>query len=186
MRMSSYTLDLNNTLTVYGSYEVEKFFNRAFELEGYAEEKRVRFQRLEPFKAYEIGNYTIHVLPARHGYNKGDSFIYLIIRDGKSFLYTLDTGYPNEEVFEYLQANQLHIDIIALDCTAQIKPTGGGHMNLEQNLKLIEQLKSLSLCDENSLFVTTHFSHNGGLTHSEMETLATKHGLLTAYDGMII
>ncbi len=32
--------------------------------------------------------------------------------------------------------------------------------------------------------VINHFSHNGGMTHGELEGFAGNHGLIAAYDGM--
>ncbi|MGM0125881.1 phosphoribosyl 1,2-cyclic phosphate phosphodiesterase [Enterococcus sp. AZ194] len=186
-RMGTYANDLEKKLTVYGSKVVHDFFDRAFELEGMTDERRIEFKELAPFKKYSIGNYTVHTLPAVHGKQEADCFIYVIERDGKRLFYTHDTGFPTDEVLDYLGEHQLKLDMISLDCTGQgMDYVGGIHMNISENLRLIEALKKCSLCDEQTVKIVSHFSHNGGLTYKEMKTLADKHQMVTAYDGMII
>ena len=186
-RMSSYANDLDKKLTDYGNATVHRFFDRAFELEKMIEPERIEFQELAPFEKYQIGEYQVHTLPAVHGQKNGDCFIYVIERDGKRLFYTHDTGFPTDEVLDYLEENQLKLDAISLDCTGQnMTYVGGIHMNLGENLRLIQSLSERGLCDEKTTYVLSHFSHNGGLTHQEMKELADEHQILTAYDGMLI
>lgn len=186
-RMSPYGNDLDNKLTVYGNAEVHRFYDRAFQLEGMTEGARIEFQELAPFECYTIGQYTVHALPAVHGKKEGDCFIYVIEREGKRLFYTHDTGFPTLDVLDYLEEHHLKLDVISLDCTGQgLKGSGGIHMNVEENLQLIATLKERALCDDATIFIANHFSHNGGLTYQEMKALGDKHHLITAYDGMII
>ncbi|KAF1299462.1 PhnP protein [Enterococcus sp. JM4C] len=186
-RMEAYGNNLEKKLTVYGSKVVHEFFNRAFELEGMTDPARIEFKELLPFEKYTIGQYTVHTLPAVHGRKEGDCLIYLIERDGKRLFYTHDTGFPTDEVLDYLEENHLTLDAISLDCTGQgLDYVGGIHMNVGENLRLIEELKKRALCEEKTINIVSHFSHNGGLTYKEMKELADKHELITAYDGMVI
>ena len=186
-RMSSYANHLTTCLTVYGSSEVKKFFDRAFELEGMYEADRIRFVTLEPFQNYMIGGYQIHVLPANHGYGNGDSLIYVIQDQERTLFYAHDTGFPTEEVFDYLVKEKLRMDYLSLDCTGQgLTYEGGKHMTLGQNIALKNRLKILDLIHKETILIASHFSHNGGLTHAQMEDLARPHGIITSFDGMMI
>lgn len=44
-------------------------------------------------------------------------------------------------MFEYLEKSHLLLSIVSLDCTSQTNETGNSHMNWEENLKLIAELK---------------------------------------------
>lgn len=186
-RMGPYANDLEKKLTVYGNKTVRQFFDRAFDLEEMTDVERIDFKELAPFERYLIGKYTVYTLPAVHGKQENDCFIYVIERDGKRLFYTHDTGFPSEEVLDYLEANQLKIDAISLDCTGQgLDYVGGVHMNIHENLRLIEALKKRALCDEKTINIISHFSHNGGMTYEEMKDMADDYQLITAYDGMTI
>lgn len=186
-RMSPYGNDLDKKMTVYGSATVHQFFDRAFKLENMTEASRIEFQELAPFKSYKIGSYTVHALPAVHGRKVSDCFIYVIEREEKRLFYMHDTGFPMEDVLNYLESNNLMLDAISLDCTGQgQKEAGTIHMNVNENLRLISELKKRSLCQNDTIYITNHFSHNGGLTYQEMQELGKRHQLITAYDGMVI
>lgn len=63
---------------------------------------------------------------------------------------------------------------------------GGTHMNISENVRMKNTLSQLGLCDERTICVINHFSHNGGLTHDEMEKVAQKYQFITAHDGLIV
>lgn len=52
---------------------------------------------------------------------------------------------------------------------------GGTHMNISENVRMKNTLSQLGICDERTICVINHFSHNGGLTHDEMEKVAQKY-----------
>ena len=65
-----------------------------------------------------------------------------------------------------------------------------GHMSLKDNLTHRERLLKLGALKKGAPWIITHFSHNGlvlngrGVTHEELETIAEKHGMIAAFDGM--
>lgn len=188
-RMKGYGNALTNQLTVYGSGEVEKFFNRAFELEGRKDEERITFRVLKPYETYLISHYLVLPLPAQHGLFQEDSFIYALQdqTSGKSLFYTHDTGLPLEKDLDFLAAHQWQFDLVSLDCTEQKREKSGGtHMVFADNLCLIEKLKARHLVSDQTVYVANHFSHNGGLTHEEMVKLGESQGIQTAYDGFVV
>ncbi|MDV2539618.1 MBL fold metallo-hydrolase [Enterococcus faecalis] len=185
-RMSGYALDIPNRLTVYGNEAVKTFYQRAFDLEGRQDDTRLQYQVIQPYKCFTIANYTIYPLPAQHGNFSEDCFIF-VIDDGKdAFLSTHDTGYFTSEMFEYLEKSHLLLSIVSLDCTSQTNETGNSHMNWEENLKLIAELKERKLVTDKTIYVANHFSNNGGLSYAEMAALSQKHEIITSYDGLEI
>ena len=61
-----------------------------------------------------------------------------------------------------------------------------GHMSLEAVREVRQRLMEQGLASEETLFVLTHFSHNGKATYDELVPLADAGGFLVAYDGMTV
>lgn len=186
-RMSGYANGINSKMTVYGSEAVRVFFDRAFELEGKTESNRIEFEVLEPYTEYLINGYAVYPIPALHGNFNEDCFIYLIKKEDKAFLYTHDTGFLTETAFDFLERTMIHINAVSLDCTGQIQEdSGSSHMNIHDNVRLIKELKKRNICNESTIFIANHFSHNGGLNFEQMSEVSEKFGIRTSYDGMKI
>ncbi len=81
----------------------------------------------------------------------------------------------------------VRFDLVSLDCTYATLQDNDfeGHMNLNANLKIKEQLISFCLADDNTIFIANHFSHQNG-TYEQIKEKANKIGFLTAYDGMTV
>ena len=89
-------------------------------------------------------------------------------------------------MFEYLEKSHLLLSIVSLDCTSQTNETGNSHMNWEENLKLIAELKERKLVTDKTIYVANHFSHNCGWSYAEIAALSQKHEIITSYDGLEI
>ncbi|MEG0753688.1 MAG: hypothetical protein RR461_07645, partial [Angelakisella sp.] len=113
-----------------------------------------------------------------------DCLLYEItsLRDGKRILYANDTAMLPEADFDYLVGRRL--DLVSLDCTMGGEASCSSHMSLADCVRVRERLLAQGSADENTIFVITHFSHNGKLLHDELCTAASAHGLLTAFDGL--
>ena len=78
--------------------------------------------------------------------------------------------------------------LISLDCTGgalHYDYSGwAGHMNSESCLKMRERLMSIGAADENTLFVASHFSHNGYTDFADIQRITP--GFIIAYDGLIL
>lgn len=59
-------------------------------------------------------------------------------------------------------------------------------MCLDDNKKVKKRMLEIGCADKNTRFIMTHFSHNGGLLHHELEERAEEMGFTVAYDGMIL
>lgn len=131
--------------------------------------------------------YKVLALRANHSEHTSPVF-YAIERDGKRLLYAHDTGVFFEEVYGQLKAFG-RFDLISLDCTGCLGLDGGwrdGHMSIKTNLEVIGRLKGEGIADEKTIFVSNHFSHNGGQTYDEMVSEMAKHGIIESYDGLEI
>ena len=57
-------------------------------------------------------------------------------------------------------------------------------MNSESCLKMREKLISIGAADENTLFVASHFSHNGYTSFEDIQRITP--GFSIAYDGLTL
>ena len=148
----------------------------------------VREQVVYENTPFTAGDYKITPLKAIHA-PIADPVIYLIEQNGKSVLYAHDTDYLDLSVWTFLKENNIHPDLISLDCTeANLdKMPYVGHMNLKNNIKVKEEMLRLGIADENTIFVCNHFSHNGkNVSYGKFCKLAEKYGFITSFDGMEI
>lgn len=146
--------------------------------------ERMIFKEVTEFKPFQVLDYTVTPLLARHMVNE-KCYIYLITdKDGKTLLYANDTAWFPEETWQYLEGR--HLDAVSLDCTMVFEPDCLTHMGFESNVKAKEKLLAMGSADGHTIFVVNHFSHNGLASHEEIEAKAGKEGFLTAYDGFEI
>jgi len=75
-------------------------------------------------------------------------------------------------------------DLISMDATMGRQKTDGYHMGLADDIAFAGKLEERGCIRPDTVRVISHFSHNGGMTHGELEGFARKHGLVVAYDGM--
>lgn len=176
-----------NQMILFGNSKCRSLFDRVLAIEDDSRNmrERVGFETIWEFRPFETQEYQILPLRARH--DPGESCMIYAITDwkGKTILYGNDTGYFPEETWERIE--QMHFDLVSLDCTlGGQKGEFGGHMCIEDNKRVKERMLRTGCADEKTKFIMTHFSHNGGLLHDELEREGEKLGFLTAYDGMIV
>ena len=174
-------------MTFHGSEKVGEAI--APQLEGKLTELNiVSFEALEAFVPTNVSGYTVTPLKAIHD-PKAGPFFYQIFDGEKTVVYGNDTGYLDESVWEYWEKTKPHFDMVSLDCTFACKPvsTCKVHMSLDENLQVRDRMLEMGLADENTVFVSHHFSHNGyNVVYDEFVPIAAKEGFLTSYDGMIL
>ena len=143
----------------------------------------VEFHVVQEFQSYFPEGYEIIPLLASHS-PREKCFIYMIRKAGKTLLYANDTGYFPEETWEYIK--DYRFDLVSMDCTLQKTRLETGHMGLPNNVDVVQRLCRMGCADEDTKYVITHFSHNGGILHDEMEKVAAEYGFCVAYDGMTV
>ena len=172
-------------LQVYGSEAAEKAFYDAVLIDRFKVhplDDAVRFVRLEPFADFMADGYHIIPVPADHD-KRETCLIYVIEKDGKSLLYGHDTGMNlSQEAWDCILGRTY--DLISLDATMGKHHAKEYHMGLPDVLTVVRRMEERGCIRPDTVKVINHFSHNGKMTHEELERFAAEHGLTAAYDGM--
>lgn len=110
---------------------------------------------------------------------------YVIQSESATVLYASDTGFYEQQTLEFLK--QYRFDLLIVECTfgPALLPSLK-HMSMKGVLKLRDTLRKSGAVSDDTEVVITHFSHNIGLTHDELEEKAGPQGLRAAYDGMLL
>lgn len=174
-------------LYVYGNEAVEKAFYDAVLIDRFKEhplDEVIRFIRLKPFADFMADDYHVISIPADHD-KRENCLIYIIEREGKCILYGHDTGIKLSDeawdcIFNY------KYDLISLDATMGRKQSDRYHMGLADDIAFAAKLEERGCIRPDTVKVINHFSHNGGMTHEELEVFAKEHGMIAAYDGMTV
>lgn len=149
---------------------------------------RVKLHEFTAFSPTEIDGYTVTALPAHHGTET--PYIYMIEKDGKTLLYTHDTGAIDDKVWAYFEKVKPHFDLISFDCTkgnsTSDKATNHSHMGLGDIKVLKENLVAADYCDEHTRYIVNHFSHNWPSINYEDRTVYEAEGFIMSYDGMVV
>ena len=145
----------------------------------------LHLHELRPFAETAVGDARLVPLLADH--DKAETcLIHLFGRGGRWLLYGHDTGYFPEATWEHLAAwaAQHRLDVALLDCTNGPGPGRANHMGLAAAAEVRARLLQLGAAGPQTRFVTTHFSHNGGLLHDQLVAAAAPLGLEVAHDGL--
>jgi phosphoribosyl 1,2-cyclic phosphate phosphodiesterase len=141
----------------------------------------VVFHEMEAGGSCQAGEARLFAFKANHFERKG-ALIYVFQKDGISLLYGHDSGFFPEGV--WAQLSQFRLDAAVLECTHGEEDVWDNHMGIPAVIKTRERMLESGIASKDTLFVATHFSHNGGLLHHELEERLNPHGVLIAYDGM--
>ena len=171
-------------LSVYGSEAVKQAIDSRV-----AESRRAfTFQVVEPFRWYTVGSGRFMPLKADHDYSQ-QCFFYLLEVEGNALLVGNDTGYFPDESWEALAGARdggVKLVVASLDATNGPLPGRHHHMGFDCICEVRQRLLDMGCADTATRFVATHFSHNGGLMHAEMEATLGPRGFSVAYDGMVL
>lgn len=174
-------------LHVYGNAAVEKAFYDAVLIDRFKVhplDDAVKFIRLEPFEDFMADGYHVIPIPADHD-KRETCLIYIIEKDGKCLLYGHDTGMKlSSRAWDCIFSCKY--DLVSLDATMGRKQTDSYHMGLPDDITFIAMLEEHGCLQPDAVKVVSHFSHNGGMTHVDLDAFAKAHGLTAAYDGLKI
>lgn len=179
------------TLNIYGSDEVYETYKHATKGSCDAlNQGKIAFHTIEKYVKYDISGYSVTPLPAVHG--TIDPRVYIIEKDGKTVLILNDTGTPKEEFFDWLAKSKIKFDLVSWDCCAANNDTlkewgpDASHMGFLNILDVKRRFEENGNCDEKTVNILTHFSHNGiSAGYGDMKKIADDNGFIVAYDGMI-
>lgn len=179
MRLPVYAHDTADPLTIYGHDAAIRSCIEAVVSGG----ERIVFRLIQPFQTFETNTSRITALPANHDPTE-TCLLYVIERDGKTLFYCHDTGLLPVSVWEWLEGKTL--DAVMMDSTNGNLPFTGSHMNIEAVIATKNRMLKQGILHEKSMVIATHFSHNIGLMHEDLEAIYAPEGIITAYDGMIL
>ncbi|MEG0664768.1 MAG: MBL fold metallo-hydrolase, partial [Clostridia bacterium] len=149
----------NQTINIHGNAETGRLL-KWFEKYEFGEEiDFVKFFKMTKFNTYKIGDFEVTPFPALHKLDE-DAYTYLIKKDGKAMLYLNDTGLLYDEIYEYLEKENIIINFVSFDCTFGKDPDGGNHMGMPDNAKVKEKLLNIKVVNNDTIYYITHFSHN--------------------------
>lgn len=172
-------------LHVYGNEAVEKAFYDAVLIDRFKVhplDEAVKFVRLEPFGDFTVDGYHIIPVPADHD-KRETCYIYIIEKDGKCLLYGHDTGMKlSGEALDCIFSHKYNL--ISLDATMGKKHSDGYHMGLPDAIAFAGMLEERGCIHKDAVKVVNHFSHNGEMTHGQLEEFAKENGMVASYDGM--
>ncbi|MEE0728484.1 MAG: MBL fold metallo-hydrolase [Clostridium saudiense] len=150
---------------------------------GYRDEE-LNINRIEAiaYEKYNLNPYLIIPIYANHAHEYGYALNYIIICNDKKILYATDTGLYSSSNYSFLQ--KYYFDIIIIDSTNFIGKTSNNHLNVDGILHMKTKFNEIKAADDHTIYICTHFSHNGITDINKLEQLAKKNKLLIAYDGM--
>ena len=188
-RSAVYAQDINGRLTLYGNDRMTQTLRDY--AAGLGGSMQVDFQELPAYESAQIEAYTVTPVLARH--NPREHCYNYIISDGRSTLfYAHDTGFPTEEVWQFLRG--FTFDLVSLDCTClMLNRRGGGHMSFRENLEVRDRMLREGIARSDTLFVANHFSHNGAVDpegtvwlQEEASAMMAREGFRMSWDGMTV
>ncbi len=145
----------------------------------------IEFHQTVSFQSYQHAGYQITPIKANH--SAGEDCHNILIDDGKAkVLYATDTGIWPEITWDFL-SEVSGIRCLVIECTnGRNRSSYLGHLNLEECLSVVERLRKMGTLSEDCRVITTHHSHEGDLTHAELEIAFAPHQMEPGYDGMVL
>ena len=186
LRGYRYGRGFDGPLAIYGNAEVGAVFSECTAREMKDEvAEGITFTELSPYGRCRIGEYTVLTLPANHTLAE-QAMLFYIERGGVGYLHMYDTALPEDGIYAFLKQNGARARAVSLDCTygGRTGVARPRHMNAQDGMEVRKKLISAGVCDKDTKFVLTHFSHNCNPLTAEMNKLAQSYGALAAYDGM--
>lgn len=147
------------------------------------EARQMRLHSVKPFETYDLDGVKMTPVIAHH--KQDEQCLNWLIGDlDHAVLYASDTGPYKQETLDYLAG--VRLDMLISECTGGFMPDMGTHMTVPAVQQLRDQLEKSGSLNDGCTVVLTHFSHNMGLLHEEMEERVRDDGFIVAYDGIIL
>ncbi|NLN64623.1 MAG: hypothetical protein GX144_04320 [Clostridiaceae bacterium] len=183
-------------VTVYGSDSVWMAMNQVntnlFSFGGY--DTAAHFERIEDGAEVQCDDFSF--IPVRANHKKEHAHNFILIRNGKTILYAVDTGGYSEEMLTLITSKKYDCVIMEgtfglgfYDKKLEGQPdkeylTGKGHMNLQKNLAMLRYLTKMGCWKNEPNFYITHLCPHFTLPHDDYQAMLEKHGIKVAYDGL--
>ena len=146
-------------------------------------ETGISFHVIEPYQEFTAGKMKVLPIKADHC-PKETCFNFVFRYKGRTILHGYDTGWYPEETWKALR--DFRFDLIILDCTNGKIDEQRYHLGVKGLVKMKERLEKNGNLKKGCRCIATHFSHNGGLLHAELEKILGKKNVEVAYDGKVV
>jgi phosphoribosyl 1,2-cyclic phosphate phosphodiesterase len=138
-------------------------------------------ERTNAFETKIFGEYSITPILANH--KEDEEAHNLLFFDGeRTLLYATDTGVWGNASWQFLA--DVSLDGLVIECTEGIVDSGySGHLNLVRMTDMVQRLRAEGILKRDAYVCTTHHSHNGDMTYSELADALEPYGIEAGYDG---
>lgn len=179
-RKAGFSVVADTPLQIWGNEAVERKFISVNGNDWNA--YNVTFHRIERFQSIMLENaLTVTPVPAAHD-RAEECMNFRIECDGRTLLLGHDTGWYDLPSWEFLSDQPLNM--LVLDCTYGPSEGNRGHLGCPWVVKFRDELAKRGGLAVDARVIATHFSHNGGWLHEELEAYFSPQGIEVAYDGM--
>ena len=193
LRGYKYTTEKCGKLHIYGNAEVGKVYEEGVRREMRDEVRQnICFHEIAPFIPFQTQDgYTVTALLAQHS-KVETAYVYLIEKDGTSYLHLTDTGRLPTETLNYLQSvfktRKEKMSFVCFDCTFLFTTAGevSRHMGLEDNKHEKQEFLSRGIVNEDTRYAITHYSHNANANIQRLSLAQEKYGFIPTFDGFEI
>ena len=171
----------NAPVRIYGSAKVINTIKSRCERRSLPVELNVA----EPYVPIKADHLTFTPIIASHSATEL-CLNYIVQSESATVLYASDTGLYSNETMEHI--TKYKFDLLIVECTlgTSLLMPAKSHMTLPGVMKLRNKLIRSGAATNETRVVITHFSHNIGLLHNELEKIANRKGIEVAYDGIIL
>jgi phosphoribosyl 1,2-cyclic phosphate phosphodiesterase len=143
---------------------------------------KIVFHCLEAWQPIELGG-GLTATPVLAAHDRSEECVnFRLEAGGRAALLGHDTGWYDAPTWEFLSGKPL--DLLVLDCTYGPIDHDRGHLGCAAVVRARDEFARRGALAPDARCVATHFSHNGGWLHEELERFFAPHGILVAYDGL--
>ncbi len=179
-RRKGFSVIPDRLLMVWGNEKVERKFTSVHG--GDWQKFGMEFKRLTAFQPIDLGD-GVTATPLLAAHDRSEECINdRIEAEGRRTLLGHDTGWYGEATWNFLDGKPL--DLVVLDCTHGTEDHEPNHLGGAVLALVRDELGRRGALSPDAVCIATHFSHNGGALHTELEAYFAPHGFRVAYDGL--
>lgn len=135
---------------------------------------RYPFVALDYYGEYRVGELTLHTVRGNHRAMTAEEKPInplITLPSGRRFLYAVDTGYYDEESWEFLE--QQHVDLLVMESTFGGRTDRGiepaGHLDAYSFVRAVERMGRMGFLDEKTPIFATHINPKHPWNHAELQ-----------------
>lgn len=144
----------------------------------------IKLQKTNYFESISLPAYNLRVTPLKANHAPEEqAMLFLFEFSSGKLLIANDTAYFPVETIGFLDG--LKLDTLVIDANGgKLDASACFHLGGSVLLDLITALHKQETLDEKSKVIATHFSHNNGDNHDQLNAYFKTYNIITAYDGM--